>query len=127
LKYYNGLSGLFNIYQKIFIFNSINLSAFLSGRRRCFFKKSAPLIQTFILITVIVETDSINQLDVENVYNGGGIGIGDFNNDGLPDLFFTGNLVSCKLYLNEGNFRFRDITDEAKVTGEGIGGPVVLP
>jgi len=67
----------------------------------------------------IIENDSINQLDVENIYNGGGVGIGDFNNDGLPDIFFSGNLVSCKLYLNRGKFRFRDITDEAQVNGEG--------
>ena len=67
----------------------------------------------------IVENDSVNQLDIENVYNGGGVGIGDFNNDGQPDIFFTGNLVSCKLYLNNGNFQFHDVTEESKVSGEG--------
>ncbi len=68
---------------------------------------------------LITENDSINQLDIENVYNGGGVGIGDFNNDGLSDVFFTGNLVSCKMYLNEGDFKFNDVTEQAKVTGEG--------
>lgn len=67
---------------------------------------------------LIIENDSVNQLDNENVYNGAGVGIGDFNNDGLPDIFFSGNLVSCRLYLNRGNFRFRDVTDEAGVTGD---------
>ena len=67
----------------------------------------------------ITENDSVNQLDIENVYNGGGVGIGDFNGDGLSDIFFTGNMVPCKLYLNKGNFKFQDISKEADIEGEG--------
>ncbi|HVU57278.1 MAG TPA: VCBS repeat-containing protein [Puia sp.] len=65
----------------------------------------------------LVENDTINPFDLPNMYNGGGVGIGDFNNDGLPDIYFTGNQVPCKLYLNKGNFIFEDVTDIAKVDG----------
>lgn len=51
------------------------------------------------------------------VYNGGGVGIGDINNDGLPDVFFTGNEVPNRLYINQGNMVFKDITEQAGVGG----------
>lgn len=63
----------------------------------------------------IIETDSLNAVRFEYIYNGGGIGIGDFNNDDLPDVFFAGNIVSSKLYLNRGAFHFEDVTNAAKV------------
>ncbi|HTR28120.1 MAG TPA: VCBS repeat-containing protein [Puia sp.] len=68
---------------------------------------------------LIVENDSVNPMDLTNIYNGGGVGIGDFNRDGRPDIYFAGNTVSNKLYLNRGDFKFDDITDRAGVGGQG--------
>lgn len=67
----------------------------------------------------INETESLNVLSYEYFYNGGGIAVGDLNNDGLEDLFFTGNMKPNKLYINQGNLRFKDMTREANKELEG--------
>ncbi|NUO01976.1 MAG: VCBS repeat-containing protein, partial [Saprospiraceae bacterium] len=63
----------------------------------------------------IVENDTFNVLAFEYVYNGGGIGIGDFNRDNLQDVFFSGNMRGNQLYMNRGSFRFEDATEEAGI------------
>ncbi len=68
-------------------------------------------------INRVIDNDTLNIIRYLYFYNGGGVAAGDINNDGLPDLFFTGNLVENKLYLNTGNFRFRDITRQAGLAG----------
>ncbi len=66
----------------------------------------------------LTPTEDFNIIDYLYFYNGGGVAIGDINGDGLPDLFFSGNQVKNKLYLNKGNLEFEDITDKAGVSGK---------
>lgn len=65
----------------------------------------------------ISETENLNVLAYEYFYNGGGVAVGDINNDGLPDILFTANMRPNKLYLNLGGMRFKDITKEAGLEG----------
>jgi len=61
----------------------------------------------------VVDNDTINIINYRNFYNGGGVAVGDLNNDGLPDVFFTANQGANKLYLNKGNLKFEDISVKA--------------
>jgi hypothetical protein len=77
-----------------------------------------PSSQTGItFINKVEDKGEFNVFKYRNFYNGGGVAIGDINNDGLPDIFFTANQTENKLYLNEGNFKFKDITETAGVKG----------
>ncbi len=66
----------------------------------------------------LTENDSLNYLGYAYIYMGGGVSAGDINNDGLIDLYFTGNMVENKLYLNKGNLEFEDISVSAGVAGD---------
>src|SRR2546425_6979384 len=63
----------------------------------------------------ITTSDSFNIQNNVYIYNGAGVAAGDIDNDGLPDLFFSGNMVSSRLYLNKGNMHIEDITERAGV------------
>ncbi|HEX6892813.1 MAG TPA: VCBS repeat-containing protein [Chryseolinea sp.] len=64
----------------------------------------------------ITTNDTLNAVSFEYVYNGSGVGVGDFNNDGLQDIFFGGNQVSSQLYLNNGNLKFINSTEESGIS-----------
>ncbi|HVE77565.1 MAG TPA: VCBS repeat-containing protein, partial [Gemmatimonadaceae bacterium] len=70
----------------------------------------------------LTETRELNVFTYRNYYNGGGVALGDLTGDGLPELLLTSNLHGNRLYLNEGAFHFRDVTEEAGVKGKGFWG-----
>lgn len=74
----------------------------------------------------IVENDSINVFEYMNIYTGAGVAVGDINNDGLTDVYFSGNMESGRLYLNKGNLKFEDITEQAGVLNSRWGTGVTM-
>ncbi len=81
------------------------------------FKKISPSGTGIDFINKVTENDTLNYMIFPYMYMGGGVSVGDINNDGLDDILFTGNLVKNKLYLNKGKMRFEDISEEAGISG----------
>ena len=96
---------------------SFFLSLVACDNNKPLFEDSTPSETGINFQNTLTETDDFNILDYLYFYNGGGVAIGDINNDGLPDIYFSGNQVKNKLYLNKGNLIFEDITEQAGVEG----------
>jgi hypothetical protein len=86
-----------------------------SGKQEGLFEEQDPGKTGIDFVNKIEDKEDINIFNYRNFYNGGGVAIGDVNNDGLPDIYFTANMGDNKLYLNKGNWQFEDITDKAGV------------
>ncbi|GGF41155.1 VCBS repeat-containing protein [Echinicola rosea] len=109
-------------YTAIFLF----ITLFLIGKNvhaqdvpyPVFFQEKKPKKSGIAFKNEITEDAHHNILTYEYFYNGGGVAVGDLDNDGLDDIFFTGNMVDNVLYHNEGNFNFKDISKKAGIRGK---------
>ncbi|GAA5220094.1 VCBS repeat-containing protein [Membranihabitans marinus] len=87
----------------------------VSGQSNSLFQALKPRTTGIKFKNTITETKEHNALTYENLYNGGGVAIGDINNDGLDDIYFVSNMESDALYLNTSNLKFKDITKKANL------------
>lgn len=95
---------------------SVDSPARVEDKDKLFVKLSAE--ETGVrFVNEVEDQKDFNIFKYRNFYNGGGVAVGDINNDGLPDIFFTANMKKNHLFLNKGNFKFEDITDSAGVGG----------
>ncbi|MEX2234038.1 MAG: VCBS repeat-containing protein, partial [Cyclobacteriaceae bacterium] len=82
--------------------------------------KLTPEDSGILFENTIEESPRVNIMNYEYAYNGGGVAAADFNDDGWCDLYFTGNTVSNRLYLNKGDLKFQDVTEKAGVAGRSL-------
>ena len=107
----------FNLLTRLIFLAILTLTISCKNEKKLFTKLSTT--ETGINFTnTITEDEDHNVLKYEYFYNGNGVAVGDVNNDGLPDIFFTGNQTPSKLYLNKGGLHFEDITASAGVAGK---------
>lgn len=105
----NTCCGILLIYSVVFFYSC--------DQKERHFELIKPSASNVDFNNLITESDSFNIITYEYIYNGGGVAIADFNNDGMQDIYFTGNMVNNKLYLNRGDFEFEDITEISKTGG----------
>src|SRR6476469_3698987 len=112
----------------LFFLIAVTLFAYSCGKKE---NTTRPLFQIMDATGIDFANNIHNKKDFNifsyrNFYNGGGVAIGDVNNDGLADIFFTANMGPNKLYLNKGNWQFEDVTDKAGFLNRGKWGTGVV-
>ncbi|WP_395054569.1 VCBS repeat-containing protein [Flavobacterium sp.] len=109
------LSRIINTFFIILLFSSCSKDKFENNNG--LFTKLEPSQTGIDFINEVKNGEEMNIFKYRNFYNGGGVAIGDINNDGLSDVYFTSNQGKNKLYLNKGNFKFEDVSKKAGVEG----------
>ena len=93
--------------KKLNLFFLIIIGALSCTDKNSLFEELSPFRTGIKFSNDLAYDETFNIFTYRNYYNGGGVGLGDINNDGLIDVYFTGNIVDNKLFLNKGNFKFR--------------------
>jgi hypothetical protein len=114
---YKIFKSLFVVLGLLLIVTIVYFIFFCRVNNNTLFKKLSPSVTNIHFSNNITYNNLFNIYTYNNFYNGGGVAIGDVNNDGLPDIYLTANQGKNKLCLNEGNFHFKDITNKAGVAG----------
>lgn len=102
-------------FQKLAILLAAMLAACHFFEKNTLFRLLSPKKTGVLFENRVAENEKTNVLEYMNIYTGVGVAAGDVNNDGLVDLFFAGNQVTCRLFLNKGNLTFDDATDRAGI------------
>ena len=104
-----------NCTSRIICVGLIIISMFSCNDRKSLFLELTPDKTGIHFNNKLVYSDTLSVLEFEYMYNGAGVAVADFDQDGLQDIFFTGNMVSNRLYRNMGDWKFKDITKQANV------------
>lgn len=97
----------------------LSISIFAQSKKETLFKKLSPNDTGIEFINKVVQDTRLNLYTVEYMYNGSGVGVADFNNDGLMDIILGGNQEKARIYINKGKMKFDDITDKSGLDSKG--------
>ncbi|MGB5665463.1 MAG: VCBS repeat-containing protein, partial [Maribacter sp.] len=107
-----------NRLEQLFYFGCIGLlisCVSCSEKEITLFNELSPSDTGITFNNALIYGDELSVLEFEYMYNGAGVAVSDFDLDGLQDIYFTGNMVSNRLYRNLGDFKFQDLTESANV------------